>query len=442
MKIHFREKYGSSGEEILYVKPTGERARLWEHNKINFYCFGFLLDGVNVVQVNLKGEIPVTKRRFSPAVIFRSLFLPQGYPDSVSEDYIAYQKWDTVQAFCSTITGTLSTHAILKGVGVGDEAVNALSATATWILKDGAGHFGRILFAWWKGSELDVNSKKWRLRADILNDLAMTIEVFALPYYPELSMAILCATSTFKAVVGVCGGATRAALTLHHARRNNLADVASKDSAQETCVNLVASFVGLFLLTGVQNSQNMLSILFFLFTCLHIFSNVRAVKSVCLRTFNEARYLIALEEYFKTGVMMSPAQVNRLERITVGQTVSLTSRLKMGGTARALIDTYPNTYDLESIVSLYDPRDLFIIAEVKGGLAVYFHIDVTPLDVIKAYFFAASYLQDKTQIRDRYWDVQNKWTDFLSLAQSQGKCNCYLQPFMLAHLSLYLSHYD
>lgn len=49
------------------------------------------------------------------------------------------------------IAGTLTTHAILKGIGVGSEVVTPLSATATWVLKEGTGHFGKILFAWWKG---------------------------------------------------------------------------------------------------------------------------------------------------------------------------------------------------------------------------------------------------------------------------------------------------
>lgn len=339
--------------------------------------------------------------------------------------------------------GALSTHAILKGIGVGSETATALSATVTWILKDGANHLGKILFAWWKGSELDIDSKKWRLRADILNDLAMCTEIFILPFYPHVSTFILCGTSTMKGIVGVAGGATRCALTLHHAIRGNLADVSSKDSAQETCVNLIASFVGLFMLTHIQ-SQNVLATVFFLFTCLHIFANVRAVKSVCLRTFNEARYLIALEEYFKTGNILSPERVNQLERITVGQTVSLTSRLKMGGTAKALIDTYPNTYDLESIVSLYDPRDLFIVAEVKDHLGVYFHIDIRPLDVLKAYFFAASYLQDKTKIRDYYWEVQNKWIDFSSLAEGQGKFNILSYNFfiLMMQINFFLSRLE
>lgn len=41
--------------------------------------------------------------------IFQEIFLPKGYPDSVSEDYAAYQIWDTIQAFCSTICGMLIT---------------------------------------------------------------------------------------------------------------------------------------------------------------------------------------------------------------------------------------------------------------------------------------------------------------------------------------------
>lgn len=28
---------------------------------------------------------------------FRVVFLPQGYPESVSKDYLSYQIWDTVQ---------------------------------------------------------------------------------------------------------------------------------------------------------------------------------------------------------------------------------------------------------------------------------------------------------------------------------------------------------
>lgn len=102
-------------------------------------------------------------------------------------------------------------------------------------------------------SQLDIDSKKWRIRADILNDIAMAAEILVLPHFPDYSTFILCATTTIKGIVGVAGGATRSALTQHHAIRGNLADVSSKDNSQETCVNLIASFVGLYLLTAITS---------------------------------------------------------------------------------------------------------------------------------------------------------------------------------------------
>lgn len=104
-------------------------------------------------------------------------------------------------------------------------------------------------------SQLDIDSKKWRIRADILNDIAMATEIMLLPHLQDYTTFILCATTTMKAIVGVAGGATRSALTQHHAIRGNLADVASKDSSQETCVNLIASFFGLWLLTAITQES-------------------------------------------------------------------------------------------------------------------------------------------------------------------------------------------
>lgn len=39
------------------------------------------------------------------------------------------------QAFCSYVTGTLATQAVLKGLGVGDKAASAAGATVMWLLR-------------------------------------------------------------------------------------------------------------------------------------------------------------------------------------------------------------------------------------------------------------------------------------------------------------------
>lgn len=48
------------------------------------------------------------------------------------------------------------------------------------------------------------------------------------------------------------GSATRAAVTQHQARMNNMADVSAKDGSQETLVNLMALIASLILLPLVS----------------------------------------------------------------------------------------------------------------------------------------------------------------------------------------------
>lgn len=60
-------------------------------------------------------------------------------------------------------------------------------------------------------------------------------------------MAALTFTLLFfptQCIVGVAGGATRAALTMHQARRNNMADVSAKDSSQVSIKHWGESEVG------------------------------------------------------------------------------------------------------------------------------------------------------------------------------------------------------
>src|SRR3989338_7411771 len=39
--------------------------------------------------------------------LLREAFLPEGYPHTVSADYARYQVFDSMQAFCSSVTGLL-----------------------------------------------------------------------------------------------------------------------------------------------------------------------------------------------------------------------------------------------------------------------------------------------------------------------------------------------
>lgn len=40
-------------------------------------------------------------------LLFAWVFLPEGYPDSVSRDYLQYQLWDTLQGFLQYLRGII-----------------------------------------------------------------------------------------------------------------------------------------------------------------------------------------------------------------------------------------------------------------------------------------------------------------------------------------------
>uniref|UniRef100_A0A2D4NVH3 Uncharacterized protein n=1 Tax=Micrurus surinamensis TaxID=129470 RepID=A0A2D4NVH3_MICSU len=311
--------------------------------------------------------------------IFMSIFLPQGYPESVSTDYLAYQFWDTIQAFASSITGTLATQAVLKGVGVGDETSTVAAATVTWILKDGTGMLGRIAFAWSKGSKLDCDAKQWRLFADVLNDVAIFMEIVA-PGFPGCFTLIVCASGFFKCIVGVAGGATRAALTMHQARRDNMADVSAKDGSQETLVNLAGLLFSLFLIPLVVDNLLLTYVFYALFTILHLYANYQAVRAICMETVNRARLHLVLQHYLKWGEVPGPAVINPQEPLLLGFRQQL--KITLGAPLHTVTSSVADFQKaLEGNASNY----LIFFNRSAGLISILLHRQAVSVDVIKAY---------------------------------------------------------
>lgn len=306
---------------------------------------------------------------------FRSVFLPQGYPESVSQDYLQYQIWDTIQAFASSITGTLAAQAVLKGVGVGDENATVLAATMTWILKDGTGMLGRITFAWMRGSSLDCNSKRWRLFADIINDIAICIEILA-PNFPGIFTPLVCTAGVCKAIVGVAGGATRAALTQHQARRNNMADVSAKDGSQETLVNLAALLCNLALIPLVTGKEMLIWTLYIIFTCLHLYANYSAVTCVVMETLNQSRLNLIVKDLLDSSHIPSIQRTNYLEPVLWSTKRKL--NIILGSSVCKLCN---KTKDFQKLISLYKGMPYLLGMNVKKcEIYISLHKDATMAD--------------------------------------------------------------
>ncbi|KAH9908197.1 vitamin B6 photo-protection and homoeostasis-domain-containing protein [Xylariomycetidae sp. FL2044] len=184
------------------------------------------------------------------------VFLPAGYPHTVTPDYTPYQVYDSLQAFFSTIAGLLASRAVLEGFGVGSSSSSSTSdsdssgsgsgspssssgtRTATLavlltVLQESTGRLATILFAHRAGRALEPESKRYRFLADILNDAALALDL-ASPVLAAASSSsssasgggagsdaprvlALCASGVLRALCGVAGGAAKASLSAHFA---------------------------------------------------------------------------------------------------------------------------------------------------------------------------------------------------------------------------------
>lgn len=250
--------------------------------------------------------------------VISKLFLPDGFPASVSQDYVSYQIYDSIQGLSSYVRGMLSNQSILIGLGVGKETSSVVSASLSLAMRDFVSIVGSLCFTAFTGSRLDANAKQWRLVADILNDIGMTLDVIA-PAFPGFFLVLALVGSLFRAVVGVAGHATRTTLTHHFAQQGNSGDVACKEGSQETAVTLLGMIFGVFL-TRIENQQLVL-LIFGILTAVHVYANILAMRALQISRLNRARIDLLLEQFVSNNnsslnslqELASPKQMAKIE---------------------------------------------------------------------------------------------------------------------------------
>ncbi|CAI7614749.1 unnamed protein product [Penicillium glandicola] len=277
---------------------------------------------------------------WSAKPLFSSLsdvFLPSGYPQSVSDDYLRYQIFDSLQAFCSSIAGLLSSRAVLQGVGVGNANASPTSALLLHILQDISGRIATIFFAHRVGTALEPECKTYRLAADVFNDIAMILDCLS-PGVPAgaARVVVLSTAGVLRALCGVAGGSSKASLSAHFAKWGNLAELNAKDSSQETVISLFGMLVGSVVISHITSFSTTWLLLLILLA-LHLSMNYAAVRAVQMTSLNRQRANIAFSALLdsdqslalyldldpgptptqteKEWKFLTPAQVSKHERI-------------------------------------------------------------------------------------------------------------------------------
>uniref|UniRef100_A0A7S2EJ74 Uncharacterized protein n=1 Tax=Ditylum brightwellii TaxID=49249 RepID=A0A7S2EJ74_9STRA len=254
-----------------------------------------------------------------PKRIFMDLFLPVGYPTSVGKSYLTYQFYDSLQGLCSYLRGVVSTSAVLTAAGVGDGDATAIGAAMTWAMRDGLGMIGGLFFSYITSCHFDSYVKEFRLFADVINDVGLTLDMLA-PYiaasYGKKCILFVSAMGQLcRVACGMAAGATKGSITQHFAIRGNMADLNAKESTQETLVSLVGMILGIvlakylhYLESGGSDDDSSLDgrhaaavvswSIFIILTIVHVWANYAGVKLLRLKTLNRERAKVAFDNLF------------------------------------------------------------------------------------------------------------------------------------------------
>lgn len=235
---------------------------------------------------------------------FINIFLPTGYPHSVTPDYFDYQVYDSLQAFSSSIASLFANRAALSAVGVGDQSATSTSALFMKIIQETVGRLGTICFAWKFGSALEPECKKYRFMADIVNDSAMIFDCVSplFPFDKKVTVAMLCMSGLLRSICGVMAGGSRAALTQHFTdpNRGSIADVNAKDQSQETVISLMGMLAGSLVVGIVKGDGLEMWMVLIALLGLHLWTNYKAVSSVVLRGLNRQRSNIVFADIHRS----------------------------------------------------------------------------------------------------------------------------------------------
>ncbi|RYH14121.1 RUS1 family protein [archaeon] len=231
----------------------------------------------------------------------RQTFLPLGYPKTVPAEYTAYQAWNVIQDLCSYLRGIMATNAVLAGMGVGRADITSIQATILWVLRDGASLIGGLLFTSLSSYNFVQNIKFWRLFADSINNVGITLDMLT-PYFPLHFLPLVCVGSTCKALCGVAAGATNAAISMHWGEKyGNVADILAKNNAQHTVVSLCGLAVSLpFAQMAGTISPARLWTIYSILTVVHMVSNYMAMRVLALRTLNRVRFHMILDTFLSS----------------------------------------------------------------------------------------------------------------------------------------------
>ncbi|KAL3671223.1 hypothetical protein V7S43_003155 [Phytophthora oleae] len=212
------------------------------------------------------------------------LFLPKDARSSLTKDYFPYAKWTFAGSVASCASSVLSMQSLLYAIGLGAGAIPT-AAAVNWVLKDGLGQFGGVLFASVVNNRYDADPKRWRVASSVALDVSVLGEILT-PLAPGSFLAVASLANVAKNVAWLSASATRAGFHNSFAIRENLADVTAKAGSQAIASSIFGTGLGILISQWTGASTLNVVVAFTVLSTLHMISTYKSVDCVQLQTLN------------------------------------------------------------------------------------------------------------------------------------------------------------
>ncbi|KAF9273510.1 hypothetical protein BGZ88_003723 [Linnemannia elongata] len=239
-------------------------------------------------------DIDAARHLLSPQTAL-AVFLPKGFPESVTPNYWPFAKWQFVHNVAGSVTAVISTQSLLFAMGLGAGSI-PMAAALNWIIKDGLGQLGGVVYASFVSDKFDSEPKRFRFQATVAMQGANVLELLT-PLWPGSFLVIASISNIGKNMAWLASSATRAQMNKTFALRDNLGDITGKSGSQTTAAGLVGTGLGVViaaLMSHISEDPTVLPLVpmcltFLPFSIFNIYSNYRSSHYVTTPSLNIPR---------------------------------------------------------------------------------------------------------------------------------------------------------
>uniref|UniRef100_A0A1D1Z6A8 UPF0420 protein n=1 Tax=Anthurium amnicola TaxID=1678845 RepID=A0A1D1Z6A8_9ARAE len=321
----------------------------------------------------------------------KNFILPEGFPGSVSDDYLEYM----ILQFPTNVTGwvchTLVTSSLLKAVGVGSFSGTTAAASAAairWVSKDGFGAIGRLLIGGRFGKLFDDDPKLWRMYADFIGSAGSIFDL-STQLYPEYFLPIASLGNLTKAIARGLKDPSFRVIQNHFAISGNLGEVAAKEEVWEVAAQLLGLVVGILILdiSGLQTSYSILALTWLCARLLHLWLRYLSLSVLRFSTINSKRARVLVKSHISNNTTPGYVACNREEDILSWEQF-LRPSIVFGVSLERMISWDSSSQMAQALLKLYSKERyiLFVDRDQPGEpkFLVSFKVGATSLSVLRS----------------------------------------------------------